>query len=400
MTQIVEKLTQAGLGQLVDGTLLERVLPGEEVEPLPDGSARIVTPVADRVKAPCRHFKSCGGCAMQHASDDFVAGWKRSIVERALTARGLPFPFRTLHTSPPQSRRRARLSGKRTKKGAMVGFHTRGTDTLIEVTDCQLVLPSILAGFPAFEALTMIAASRKSEVNLTVTDTLSGLDILVETDKPLDGPLRIELAGSADAHDLARLAWNDDVVVTRKAPDQQFGPALVAPPAGSFLQATREGEAALVAAVMDTTDAAKKIVDLFSGAGTFALSMAEVAEVHAVEGGAEMLEALDRGWRHAKGLKAVTTETRDLFRRPLEPDELNRFDLAVLDPPRAGAEAQVATIAASDLRRVTMVSCNPITFARDAAALVAAGFAIEWVDVVDQFRWSPHVELVGAFTRT
>ena len=337
---------------------------------------------------------------MQHASDGFVATWKTSIVERALSARGLPFPFRTLHTSPPQSRRRARFSGKRTKKGAMVGFHARASDALIDVPDCQLVLPSIIAGFPAFEALTIIAASRKSEINLTVTDTLGGLDILVETERDLDGPLRIELAGLAEAHDLARLAWNDDVVVTRKAPDQKFGTTLVAPPAGSFLQATREGEAALVAAVLDTTGGAKKVVDLFAGAGTFALSMAQTAEVHAVEGGDEMLETLDRGWRHGKGLKSVTTETRDLFRRPLEPDELNRFDLAVLDPPRAGAEAQIRTVAASDLKRVTMVSCNPVTFARDAETLVGAGFSLDWVDVVDQFRWSPHVELVGAFTRT
>ena len=399
MAQIVERLTQAGLGQLADGTLLERVLPGEEVEPQADGSARIVTPVMDRVKPPCRHFKSCGGCAMQHASDDFVADWKKTIVERAMTARDLPFPFRTLRTSPAQSRRRARLSGKRTKKGAMVGFHAKGSDALIEVPDCQLLLPSILAGFPALEALTVIAASRKSEINLTVTDTLGGLDVFVETERELTGQLRIELAGLAEAHNLARLAWNEEVVVTRKAPDQVFGNAHVAPPAGAFLQATREGEQALVNAVMETVGGAKRVVDLFSGAGTFALSMAEQAEVHAVESSDEMLETLDRGWRHAKGLKTVSTETRDLYRRPLEPDELNRFDLAVLDPPRAGADAQIATLCASELRVIIMVSCNPVTFARDAAALIAAGFTLQWLDIVDQFRWSPHVELVGNFTR-
>ena len=399
MAQIVERLTQAGLGQLADGKLLERVLPGEEVEPQADGTARIVTPVADRVKPPCRHFKSCGGCAMQHAADDFVADWKKTIVERAMTARDLPFPFRTLHTSPAQSRRRARLSGKRTKKGAMVGFHAKGSDALIEVPDCQLLLPSILAGFPALEALTVIAASRKSEINLTVTDTLGGLDVFVETERELNGQLRIELAGLAEAHNLARLAWNDDVVVTRKVPDQVFGKANVAPPAGAFLQATREGEQALVNAVMETVAGAKRVVDLFSGAGTFSMSLAELAEVHAVESDDEMLETLDRGWRHAKGLKTITTETRDLYRRPLEPDELNRFDLALLDPPRAGADAQIATLCASELRAVTMVSCNPITFARDAAALIAAGFTLQWLDIVDQFRWSPHVELVGNFTR-
>jgi len=400
MTQIVESLTQKGFGKMPDGTLLERVLPGEEVEIVEHGTPRIVTPIADRVKPPCRHFKSCGGCVMQHASDEFVAGWKTSVVERALTARGLPFPFRVLHTSPSQSRRRARLSGKRTKKGAMVGFHARASDTLIEVPDCQLLLPSIRAGFPAFEALTILAASRKSEINLTVTDTLGGLDVLVATERLLDGQLRIELAGLAERFDLARLAWNDDVVVTRKPPEQAFGTARVAPPSGSFLQATREGEQALVAAVKDCAISAGKVVDLFAGAGTFALSLASDAEVHAVEGGSEMLEALDRGWRQGRGLKAVTTEARDLFRRPLEPDELERFDLAVIDPPRAGAEAQIETLARSQLKRIAMVSCNPVTFARDAAVLVQAGYVIDWVDVVDQFRWSSHVELVASFTRT
>lgn len=400
MGQTVEKLNQAGLGLLADGTHLERVLPGEEVEVLTDGSARIITPVADRVKPPCRHFKSCGGCAVQHASDEFVATWKTKIVERAMTARDLPFPFRTLHTSPPQSRRRARLAGRRTKKGAMVGFHGKASDTLIEVPDCQLLLPSIRAGFPALEALTIIAASRKSEVNLTVTDTLGGLDVFVETERELTGQLRIELAGLAEQHNLARLAWNDDVVVTRKAPEQAFGAAKVAPPAGAFLQATREGEAALVAAVIEATKGAKRCIDLFSGAGTFSLPLAKFSEVHAVEGSSDMLETLDRGWRHATGLKTVTTETRDLFRRPLEPDELAKYDVAVLDPPRAGAEAQIATLCASKLKRTVMVSCNPVTFARDAAAMIDAGFVVEWIDVVDQFRWSPHVELVGYFTRT
>lgn len=337
---------------------------------------------------------------MQHGSDAFVASWKTAIVERAMTARGLPFPFRTLHTSPPKSRRRARLSGKRTKKGAMVGFHAKGSDALIDVPDCQLLLPAIMAGFPALEALTMIVASRKSEVNLTVTDTLNGLDVWVETERELTGQLRIELAALAEAQNLARLAWNDDVVVTRKPPEQMFGKARVAPPAGSFLQATREGEAALVAAVVGAAGKAKKIIDLFSGAGTFTLPLAETAEIHAVEGDGEMLATLDRGWRHAQGLKAVTTEARDLFRRPLEPDELVKFDLAVLDPPRAGADAQIATLCASNMKRAVMVSCNPITFARDAEALIKAGFVVDWIDVVDQFRWSPHTELVASFTRT
>lgn len=400
MTQIVERLNQAGLGVLPDGRHVERVLPGEVVEALGDGTARVVTPVEERVKAPCRHFKSCGGCAMQHASDSFVADWKIAIVEKAMAGRDLPFPFRKLHTSPAQSRRRARLSGRRTKKGAMVGFHGKASDTLVEVPECQLVLPAVLAAFPALEALTVIAASRKSEVSLTITDTANGPDIAVETDREITGQLRIDLAALAETSDLARLTWNDDLIVTRKAPSQLFGVVQVTPPPGAFLQATREGETALVAAVLEAAQGFSRIVDLFSGSGTFTLPLAKQAEVHAVESSAEMTMALDLGWRHAKGLKTVTTEARDLFRRPLEPDEIARFDLAVIDPPRAGAEAQIATLARSGLRKIVMVSCNPVTFARDAETLIKAGFGLDWLDIVDQFRWSPHVELVGSFTRS
>lgn len=399
MTQIVERLNQAGLGVLPDGRHVERALPGEEVEVLEDGSGRIITPVEARVKAPCKHFKSCGGCAMQHASDAFVGDWKVAIVEKAMTARGLPFPFRNLHTSPPKSRRRARLSGRRTKKGAMVGFHGKASDTLVEVPDCQLLLPPMQAAFPALKALTIIAASRKTEVSLMLTDTVNGPDIAVESDRELTGQLRIELAGLAETHNLARLTWNDDVVVTRKPPVQRFGAADVVPPPAAFLQATRDGEAALVAGVMEAAEGCHRVIDLFAGCGTFTLPLAEQAEVHAVESLVDMTDALDRGWRHAKGLRTVTTQARDLFRRPLEPDELARFDLAVIDPPRAGAEAQIDTLARSSVKKVAMVSCNPVTFARDAETLIKAGFVLDWVDVVDQFRWAPHVELVSSFTR-
>jgi 23S rRNA (uracil1939-C5)-methyltransferase len=154
-----------------------------------------------------------------------------------------------------------------------------------------------------------------------------------------------------------------------------------------------------LSAVEEITAKASRIVDLFAGAGTFTLPLATCAEVHAVEGEAEMIAALDRGWREGKGLKRVTSEARDLFRRPLEPDELRKFDAAVIDPPRAGAEAQIATLAASEIKVIAMVSCNPVTFARDAVTLQKAGFTLDWVQVVDQFRWSAHVEVVGSFTR-
>ncbi len=396
----IESLTHLGMGRASDGqSLLPRVLPGEEVDVAQDGTVRIVTPSVDRVAAPCRHFKSCGGCAMQHATDLFVADWKRDIVVKAVQARGLSPDFREIATSPANSRRRAKLSGRRTKKGAMVGFHTRGSDTLVQVPDCQLLTPALLASFPALEALTLLACSRKGEIDLTVTEAALGADVLIATDKELTPQLRVELAARANQHGLSRLVWNDEPVVTINPPTQDFGGTFVVPPPGAFLQATKHGQAALMSAVDEITTGAGRIIDLFAGCGTFTLPLACRAEVHAVEGEAAMLDALDRGWREGHELRRVTTETRDLFRRPLEPDELRHFEAAVIDPPRAGAEAQIDTLAASDIKTIAMVSCNPVTFARDAKTLVEAGFAMPWVQVVDQFRWSPHVEIVAPFTR-
>jgi 23S rRNA (uracil1939-C5)-methyltransferase len=179
-----------------------------------------------------------------------------------------------------------------------------------------------------------------------------------------------------------------------------MGRARVVPPAGAFLQATREGESALVASVLAALRGAERVVDLFAGTGTFSLPLAASAEVHAVEGDAAMLEALAKGWRGAPGLHRVTTETRDLFRRPLLPEELRRFEAAVIDPPRAGAEAQVAELARARLPLVAYVSCNPASFARDARRLLEAGYRMDPITVVDQFRWSSHVELSTRFVLT
>ena len=396
----IESLTHLGMGRASDGrSLLPRVLPGEKVDVAQDGTVRVITPSTDRVAAPCRHFKSCGGCAMQHATDAFVADWKQDIVAKALSARGLMPAFRTIETSPAQSRRRAKLSGQRTKKGAMVGFHAKASGTLVQVPDCQLLTPDLIACFPALEALTILACSRKGEIDLTVTEAAIGADVLVGTDKELTPQLRIELAALANQYGLSRLAWNDETVVMLNPPSQDFGGTGVVPPPGAFLQATKHGESTLLGAVEEITAKASRIIDLFSGCGTFTLPLAKRAEVHAVEGEAAMLGALDRGWREGHQLRRVTTETRDLFRRPLEADELRHFDAVVIDPPRAGAEAQIQTLAASDVKTIAMVSCNPVTFARDAQTLTNAGFAMSWAQVVDQFRWSPHVEVIAPFTR-
>ncbi len=391
----IEALTLTGQGVAEDGSRWPRVLPGEEI----DGEGRILVPSPERVSPPCRHFKSCGGCAMQHASDGFVAGWKAGIVEKALTARGISAQIETVLTSPPDSRRRAKLSGRRTRKGAIVGFHGRASETIAEVPDCRVITPGLREVLPTLERITARAASRKGELDLTVTDSPSGVDLSVTGGPEPDFAAITDLTAIAQDAGLSRLTWNGEIVVTLADPVQPMGRAQVAPPPGAFLQATRQGEAALVDHVRRAAHGAGRVVDLFAGCGTFTLPLAETAEVHAVEGDGAMLAALDRGWRMAPGLRRVTTEARDLFRRPLMPDELD-FEVAVIDPPRAGAEAQVQQFAAARVSTVAMVSCNPVTFARDVEALISGGYSLGPVTVVDQFRWSPHVELCATLTLT
>jgi 23S rRNA (uracil1939-C5)-methyltransferase len=399
------KLVIERLGHLGDGigtgpngpVFVPQTLPGEEVEVIGD-VPKILTPSPDRKRPPCTHARTCGGCLMQHASDALVADWKQGIVQGALAGQGLEAPFRPLLTSPPQSRRRATLAGRKTKGGALLGFHQRGSDTIIPVPNCQLLHPDLIAAFPALEALTRLGGSRTTELDLTVTRSLSGPDVVVKGGKELDATLRLELARVAEAHGLARLTWGDETVALRAMPMQRMGRALVALPPGAFLQATEQGEAALLAGVRAAVGDARRVADLFAGCGTFALPLAETAEVLAVEGDAAMTSALEKGWRQAQGLKKLTVQTRDLFRRPLEPDEFKGIDAVVIDPPRAGAEAQTDRLAAAKMPVIAFVSCNPVTFARDARVLVDAGYRLDWVQVVDQFRWSSHVELIARFS--
>jgi 23S rRNA (uracil1939-C5)-methyltransferase len=402
---VIERLGHLGdaIAQGPDGPVyVAQMLPGEVVEgdDIVGGylqNPRIMTPSALRVKPPCAHARTCGGCLMQHAADGFVAEWKQDVVRSALTGQGLEATFRPIITSPANSRRRATLAARRTKGGVLMGFHARGSDMLVQVPNCQLLHPDLIATFPALEALVRLGGSRSTELALTVTRSLAGPDVAVSGGKPLDCTLRMELARVTEAHGLARVTWGDEVVALRTAPMQRFGRALVAPPPGAFLQATPEGEAALLAAVIDAIGPAKRIVDLFAGCGTFALPLTERAEVHAVEGDQAMVAAMEKGWRQAEGLKRLTVEARDLFRRPLEPDEFKGIDAVVIDPPRAGAEAQTAILAKAQVPVIAFVSCNPVTFARDAKTLIKAGYTLDWVQVVDQFRWSAHVELAARF---
>lgn len=400
---VIERLGYRGEGIAPGPVYVARALPGEVVRGVVDNgrmaAPRIVSPVAERVRPPCRHARTCGGCILQHARDDFVSRWKVGVIEQALKAQGLDAPMRGITTSPPQSRRRAVLAARRMKKGARVGFHGLKTDEIVEIDDCQLLRPELLAMLPLVRELAQIGAGRKSRLSVMLTQVDNGVDMVVTGGKPLTEELIGALIARTRSAGVARLVWEGEVLANFAPASVRFGRARVLLPPGAFLQATMEGEAALVAAVREAVGGAHMIADLFAGAGTFGLPMAEGARVHAVEGDATMAKALADGWRKAERLKQITTETRDLFRRPLDPGELARFDAAVLDPPRAGAQAQVEAIARSTIPRLAMVSCNPVTFARDARLLGQAGFDIAWIDTVDQFRWSPHVELVASLVR-
>lgn len=403
MIVTIDRLGHHGDGIAEGPIFVQGVLPGEVVEGTLDGdrltNPKIITPSTDRVKPPCRHARTCGGCQLQHASDSFVARWKQHVVETALAAQGLTAPFLPLQTSPPQSRRRATLSARRTKSGVLIGFHARASDTIAEIPDCQLLHPALIAAFPGLQALVTLGGSRTAELSLQITQTRGGVDVVVTGGKPLDAALRMELARIVESHGFSRLTWDAETIALRDRPAHSIGSATVVPPAGAFLQATAEGEAALLAGVRAALGPQKRVVDLFAGIGTFGLPLAQTTEVHAVEGDAAMTAALELGARHATGLRRLSTEARDLFRRPLEPDELAQFTGAVIDPPRAGAEAQMATLAQSKIPIIAAVSCNPVTFARDAKTLIAGGYHLDWVQVVDQFRWSTHVELVSRFSR-
>lgn len=401
----IERLGAQGDGVAEGGALfVPLALPGERVRVISHGTrarvVEVIDPSPDRVAPVCRHFGTCGGCAVQHASDTFVAGWKRELVASALAARGIAgIEIRPTLTSPAASRRRVTVAARRMRKGALIGFHEGQSEALVAITECPVADPHLVAVLPRLGELVERAASRKGEVRITLTAADAGIDVAVEGVKPLDGPGRALLAGVAARAGLARLSVAGEVVVTLKAPVQAMGRARVVPPAGGFLQATREGEAALVAAVAEAVDGAGRIADLFAGCGTFTLPLAEQAEVHAIDAEAAALAALDAGWRAAAGLKRVTCERRNLFHRPMMPADLKGFAAVVMDPPRAGAKAQAEQLAASGVPRLAMVSCNPATFARDARILMDGGYRIDWVQPVDQFRWSSHVEVVAAMSR-
>lgn len=379
-------------------------LPGETVEAEIEGDrARVVRIVeADPARAParCSHYGECGGCTLQHLPTERYLAFKRDLVTTALSFQGLDIPVDEIVSVPAASRRRAVFAAHRRGKDIVIGFHGKRSHHIVGINDCAVLTPGLLALIPKLRPLAALAASPKDALTITATETLTGFDVaLTGAQRNMPADIRARLVQIAGEMGLARLSLNGGMEMERAAPLLQVGSAMLSPPPGGFLQACRESEAAMLSLVQDAIGGARRIVDLFAGAGTFSLPLAANATVYAVESEEAALAALQQAARKTSGLKPVTVEKRDLFRRPLTRADLQRFDAAVIDPPRAGAEAQTRELAASTVKRAAMVSCNAMTFARDLKIMTQAGWRVTRVTPVDQFLWSAHIEIVAALER-
>ncbi|HVY90970.1 MAG TPA: hypothetical protein VG942_19030, partial [Hyphomonadaceae bacterium] len=354
----------------------------------------------NRAPPRCSHYGECGGCSLQHLPEAQYLEFKRDQVVQALSFQRIDAEVDPVLPIAPHTRRRAVFAAARLGKSVIVGFHGRRSHRIVPIRDCAVITPGLMALLPKLEKLAVIAAPPKDALTLTVTDTATGFDVALSgVAKGFNADNRIRLVQAAGELGLARVSINGEVAMERSAPIIRAGAAHLSPPPGGFLQACEPSEAAMLRLVKEAIGDARKVVDLFSGAGTFSLPLASTATIHAAENDEAALAALDRAARKAQGLKPVTVEKRDLFRRPLTRDELKRFDAAVIDPPRAGAEAQTRELAASGLKRIAMVSCNAQTLARDLRLLLDGGYRVRRIAPIDQFLWSPHIEIVAALTR-
>jgi 23S rRNA (uracil1939-C5)-methyltransferase len=348
----------------------------------------------------CVHFGTCGGCALQNLPPDGYRAHKRRIVSDALARAGLgDVAVEAPLIVPPRSRRRAVFKFGKIKEGVEIGFHAAKSHAIVDMRECLVLTPSLfgLADMLRAALLPILKDGEKGEVHAVETET--GLDLAFRWNRKLTPALTSELGRALAKPNIARVIFNNEMLLENAIPRVAFDTASVTLPPHAFLQATQEGEAALQAHVLGLTAKAKSVLDLFAGLGTFSLPLARQARVHAVEQDSAALAALAEAARGTPGLKPVATEKRDLFKQPLAGAELKPYDAVVLDPPRAGAEAQIKALAASQIARIAYVSCDAASFARDAALLAEAGFVPGPVTPIDQFLFSAHIELVGGFRR-
>ncbi|HEY6661674.1 MAG TPA: class I SAM-dependent RNA methyltransferase [Sphingomicrobium sp.] len=389
MSELVVRIAARGDGVTSAGRHVPFGVPGDAL--LDDGALAFGP---HRQPPPCRHFPECGGCQLQHADDEAYRGYIVSRVETALAQHALAAEIREPHLSPPKTRRRATLRALKAGQGIQLGFNAAKSHRIVDLRECHILRPELFALVDPLRRLlgAILPLKRTAEIQLTLVD--QGPDVVLKG-VVADGLAAIvQLTAFATDHRLARLSIDQGL-----GPETSFEPqpatvtlsgTRVAFPPGGFLQATADGEGALVEAVREATGEAEKSADLFSGLGTFAIA---TAASYAAEASRDSAAALKRAMPNA------LVEHRDLYRRPVDTGELERFDAVIVDPPRAGAEQQALLLAASSVPRIAYVSCSPATFARDARILADGGYRLEWVRPVGQFRWSTHVELAACFSR-
>ena len=366
----------------------------------------IASASADRQEPPCRHFGpdgingTCGGCTLQHMADAPYRAFKRQLVVDALKSKGLTPEVGEVVAAHPGERRRVVFAARKTEKDMLIGFNQAESHHILAVEECPISSAGIISRLPAIRAVGAAIATNAEAFRIAVLETLSGLDLAVEGVKKLsDQQRRKAIEVVLGLRGIARVSLDGEILIEPSKPIVEFGGVQVSPPAGGFTQATKPAEEAMAKLVLAHVGKAKRIADLFAGAGTFSLQLARLGRVHAVEGDAKAIAALDHAARNTQGLKPVTVEKRDLFRRPLMTSELKVYDAVVFDPPRAGAEFQCKELARSAVKKIVAVSCNPLTLARDLAILVEGGYRITSVTPIDQFLWTSHVEVVATLEK-
>jgi 23S rRNA (uracil1939-C5)-methyltransferase len=407
---VAETVTIAGLGHGGDGIAetdggrlyVPYALPGETIEIERAGSRgrplRVVAASPDRIAPLCRHFGACGGCALQHMERDAYLAWKRQVVADAFAQQGIAAAIHPVVPIAAGSRRRAVFSAIRTARGIAFGFHRRGTEEIIGLEECPVLLPEIAGHLATFRQIAQLAIGRQ-QARVIVVAAGNGLDIAVEGGRRLGRSELAALGAFGGDSALARLTVDGSEIFLNRRPEIRAGEAMLLPVPGGFLQAAASAEAALAEAVLDHVGDAAPVADLFAGVGTFTLRLARRAAVAAVEGNSDLLAAIEAAAHRTQGLKPITIRKRDLFRNPLAPVELDNFKAVVFDPPAAGAKAQAEAIAGSRVPKVAAVSCNPATLARDTAILLKGGYRLTKVLPVDQFLFSAEIEVVATFER-
>ena len=407
----IDKLGQRGEGIAhgPQGTLyIPHALPGETIIAELDRDraklVRVENPSPDRIAPVCPHYTLCGGCAVQGWAALPYLAWKQALVADALVHAGITAPVSPVIDAHGEGRRRVTFHARtfHDARGFLhveTGFMQARAHKIIEIDACPILAPGLAAALAGARAVAKVLALLEKPLDIVISTTDTGLDVDIKGCGALDFHLTQKLMKLAEVNDFARISNHGAILLERRPPQLVMGRANLILPPGGFLQASVLGEETIAGLVLAATRKAKRVADLFAGVGTFALRLATHAAVHAVESDARALAACQRAAHDTPGLKALTGEARDLMVRPLTSAELDRFDALVFDPPRAGAQAQATQIARSCVPRVVAVSCNVQTFARDAKILMEGGYTLDSVTPVDQFRYSPHVEMVGVFSR-